>query len=74
MSIDAFVDRLAGAADRIDRIHVVASDVLQITHDGTVGKQDLLYEALEDAVGADAVHVIDVYDEYTETLPNDDTQ
>ncbi|KAB1194837.1 type I-B CRISPR-associated protein Cas7/Csh2 [Haloferax sp. MBLA0076] len=69
VSVDEFVDRLAGAADRIEQVHVVASDVLQVTYDGELGTQELLYEALEEAVGTDSVHVIDVYDEHTETLP-----
>lgn len=71
VKIDTFVDRLADASDRIKRARVVASDVVRFTHDGDVGGPDLLYDTLRDAVGSDAVEVIDVYEEYPETLPND---
>jgi CRISPR-associated protein Csh2 len=46
--------------------------VLQLTYDGELGGPAVLYDALEDAVGADAVEEIDVYDEQTATLPSDD--
>ncbi|GAA0262830.1 type I-B CRISPR-associated protein Cas7/Csh2 [Halobacterium noricense] len=68
LEIDDFVDRIADASDRIERVRVVASDVLDVSYDGAVGGPAVLYEALENAVGADAVDVIDVYDEYPETL------
>jgi len=73
VTTDAFVDRLAGASDRIERVRVVASDVLQFTRDGESepGGPELLYDALRDAVGDDSVEVIDVYGEYPETLPTD---
>lgn len=69
VELDEFVDRLSGASDRIARVRVVASDVLDLSYDGERGGPELLYGALEDAVGDDAVDVVDVYDEYTETLP-----
>lgn len=69
---DAFVDRLSGASEQIKRIRVVASDVLQFTHDGELGGPELLYDALRDAVNEDAVEVVDVYGEYTKTLPSND--
>ncbi|PSQ30909.1 type I-B CRISPR-associated protein Cas7/Csh2 [Halobacteriales archaeon SW_6_65_46] len=65
---DGLIDRLAGASEQIARVRVVASDVLQFTRGGEPGGPDLLYDALRDAVGADAVDVIDVYDEHLETL------
>ena len=65
---DGLIDRLAGASEQIDRVRVVASDVLQFTCGGEPGGPELLYDALRDAVGADAVDVIDVYDEHLETL------
>jgi len=71
LSVDAFVDRLAGASDRIEQVHVVASDVLDIAYDGDVGGPDHLYDALADAVGEDSVHEIDVYEEHEETLPTE---
>ena len=66
------VDRLDETSDRIERVRVVASDVLQLTYDGELGGASVLQDALEDAVGADAVEEIDVYDEQTATLPSDD--
>ncbi|AAV44422.1 CRISPR-associated Csh2 family protein [Haloarcula quadrata] len=69
VEIDDFVDRLDGAGAQVERIRVVASDVLQFTHEGEPGGPELLYNALRDAVGADRVEIIDVYDEHLETLP-----
>ncbi|MFC6989095.1 type I-B CRISPR-associated protein Cas7/Csh2 [Haloplanus sp. GCM10025708] len=69
---DAFVGRLADASEQIERVRVVASDVLRFTHDGELGGPDLFYDALREAVGDDAVDVVDVYEEYPETLPADD--
>lgn len=68
LDVTRLVDRLGDNAGRIDRVHVVASDVLQVTYDGEEGTSDLLYQALESAVGPDAVEVVDVYEEYPETL------
>ncbi|MFC7127942.1 type I-B CRISPR-associated protein Cas7/Csh2 [Haloferax chudinovii] len=72
LEIDGFVDRLATASDRINRIRVVASDVLDVSYDGEVGGSELLYSAVRRAVGDDAVEVVDVYEEHTETLPTGD--
>lgn len=70
LAVDEFVDRLATNADRIDQVHVVASDVLDVSYDDDVGGPEILYDALRDAVGESAVHVVDVYDEASETLPD----
>jgi CRISPR-associated protein Csh2 len=72
LDIDAFVDRLANASERIERVRVVASDVLKLSSEGESGGPDLLYDALREALGADTVEVVDVYEEYPETLPSDD--
>lgn len=72
LDVTGLVDRLDRASDRIERVRVVASDVLQLSYDGELGGSPVLHEALEDAVGADAVEKIDVYDEQTATLPSDD--
>ena len=72
LDVTGLVDRLDGASDRIERVRVVASEVLQLTYDGELGGPSVLHDALEDAVGADAVEEIDVYDEQTATLPSDD--
>lgn len=74
VATDAFVDRLGAESEQIERVRVVASDVLQFTYGGGVGGPELFYDALREAVGSDAVEVVDVYEEYTETFPsNDDT-
>ncbi|KAA9396441.1 type I-B CRISPR-associated protein Cas7/Csh2 [Haloarcula sp. CBA1130] len=73
LDVTGLVDRLDGASDRIDQVRVVASDVLQLTYDGELGGPAVLHDALEDALGADAVEKIDVYEEQTATLPNDET-
>lgn len=68
LAVDEFVDRLGSASDRVERVRVVTSDVLDVSYDGETGGPDVLYDALSDAVGADAVEIVDVYDEYPETL------
>ena len=70
IAADAFVDRLSDASEQIERVRVVASDVLRFTHDGELGGPELFYDVLCDAVGEDAVEVVDVYGEYAETLPS----
>jgi len=69
LEVEDLVTRLDDNADRIEEVHVVASDVLRMSYGGDVGGPDRLYGAIADAVGEDAVHEIDVYDEYLETLP-----
>ncbi|QGN07719.1 type I-B CRISPR-associated protein Cas7/Csh2 [Halorhabdus sp. CBA1104] len=69
LDIDDFVDRISNASNQIERIRVVASDVLKVSHGTDSGGPDLLYDALRTAVGADRVDVVDIYDEYPETLP-----
>ncbi len=72
LDVTGLVDRLDGASGRIERVRVVASDVLQFSYDGELGGPSVFYDSLEDAVGAYAVEQIDVYDEQTATLPSDD--
>jgi len=72
LDVTGLVDRLGGASDRIERVRVVASGVLQLSYDGELGGPSVLHDGLEDAVGADAVEEIDVYNEQTATLPSDD--
>jgi len=74
LNVTELVDRLGRASDKIDRVRFVASDVLQLNYDGELGGPALLHDALEDALGANAVEQIKIYDEQTATLPsNDDT-
>ena len=72
LDVTGLVDRLDRASDRIERVRVVTSDVLQLTYDGELGEPTVLHDALEDALGADAVEQIEVYNEQTATLPSDD--
>jgi len=69
VGIDEFVGRLSSASDRIARVRVTVSDVLELSYGGDRGGPELLYEALEDALDSETVEVVDVYDEHTETLP-----
>ena len=68
LRVDRLVERLRENADRVDTVHVAASDVLQVSYGGEGGSPQLLYDALEEAVGGDAVRVVDVYDEHRESL------
>jgi CRISPR-associated protein Csh2 len=72
LNVTELVDRLGRASDRIDRVRFVASDVLQLNYDGELGGPALLHDALEDALGANAVEQIKIYDEQTATLPSND--
>lgn len=72
VDIDEFVRRLDNASDRIDRVRIVASDVLRFSHENEVGGPEVLYEALEDAVGDETLEVVDVYDEHV-ALASDET-
>ena len=69
LALDDFVGRLSNASKQIKCVRVVISDVLDLSYDGDQGGPELLYDALRDAVGEDAVEVVDIYDEHTKTLP-----
>jgi CRISPR-associated protein Csh2 len=69
LDVDRLVDRVGSNADRIDTVHVAASDLLSIRHDDETGDNTFLYDSLRNAVGEESVRVIDVYDEYLDTLP-----
>lgn len=71
---DGFVRRLDAASERIKQIRIVASDVLRVSYGNEVGGPEVLYDALREAVGSDTVNVVDVYDEYSSTLPERDTE
>ncbi|WP_255192062.1 type I-B CRISPR-associated protein Cas7/Csh2 [Natronobeatus ordinarius] len=70
LKVDGFVDRLANASGRIEHVRVVASDVLEVSYGDEVGGPEVLYDALEDVLGSEAVDVVDVYEEHTTTLPD----
>lgn len=74
LDIDDFVGRLSNVTDQIERVRVVASDVLEFTHETDSGGPELLYDALRTALGPDRVDVVDVYDEYPDTLPQSTTK
>lgn len=69
LDIESFVSRLENARDQIERVRVVASDVLNVSSSEDSGGPEVLYNALRDAVGSETVEVVDVYEEYPETLP-----
>ncbi|GGI97208.1 type I-B CRISPR-associated protein Cas7/Csh2 [Halobellus salinus] len=71
--IDAtgLVDRLKRASDRIDTVHVVASDVLNVSIEGEIGNHEFLYSELRNALGDDSVRVVDVYEDATATRPEE---
>ena len=61
VDVSALVKRLDGASDRIDTVHVVASDVLEVSVDGETGDHEFFYDELKSAVGDESVREIDVY-------------
>lgn len=69
IDVTEFVDRLADHKERIENVHVVAGDLLNITYDGVGGDDDYVYTVLENQLGEDRVHVIDVFEESRDTLP-----
>lgn len=70
LDVTELVSRLEANAERIEQVHVAASDVLRVTYSDESGDVDVLYNALGDAVGDDAVNVIDVYEEHSDTRPD----
>ena len=66
LDVTGIVERLDSHADRVEKVRVGASDIVEFRNGDETGGEELLYEALEEA-GVD-VDIIDVYDEYTETL------
>jgi len=62
LAIDDLLAALASDSDHLERLHVVADDHITVSVDGTTGGPELLYEELEDAVGADVVQSVDVYE------------
>lgn len=70
LDVAGFVDRLENASEQIERVRVVASDVLEVSNGDDVGGPEVLYDALRDALGADSVDIVDVYEEHTSTLPD----
>jgi hypothetical protein len=48
----------------------MVNDSLIMSHQGKSGGKEVLCTALESALEEEAVHEIDVYEEYADTLPN----
>jgi len=69
LDVTSFLERLENASDRIDTVHVAASDVLEVTNGDETGGEEFLYDALRDAVGEDSVRIVDIYDEAAGTRP-----
>lgn len=70
LDVTTLINRLASNTDRINRVFVATSDVLRVTFQDEEGDAELLYSILDEALGADKVEQIDVYEEYSETLPS----
>lgn len=70
LDITELIERIETNADRIGRVRVAVSDVLRVTYGSESGDRDLLFNALGDAIGDDAVDVIDVYEERSSTRPD----
>lgn len=72
LDASALIERLDTHTNQIDTVHVVANDRLDIrVRDETV-RGDEFPTVLADHLGIDAVHAIDIYDEYPETLPDEE--
>lgn len=70
VDVTGLVDRLADAADRIEAVHLVGSEYLEISYDGEpAGRASDLPVLLEDR--GVPTRRIDIYDEFQTTLPDD---
>jgi CRISPR-associated protein Csh2 len=67
LDVTDLLNWIGDASTEIDTIHVVGSDRLTITNEGQEATAADLPSLLEDA--GVAVHEVDVYDEFEETLP-----
>ncbi len=62
LAVDDLVTALANDCGDIAELHVVADDHITVSIDGETGGPDFLHDKLEDAVGADLVNPVDVYE------------
>lgn len=70
VDVTGLVDRLGTVADRIETVHIVGSDYLDVSYDGErVGKASDVPDLLEEH--GVSVHRIDVYEEFEATLPSE---
>ncbi|WP_330631352.1 type I-B CRISPR-associated protein Cas7/Csh2 [Halocatena halophila] len=68
LDVTSCVDRLTAAADRIEAVHTIGSEYLDISYDGDrVGTAADLSTLLEER--SVSVHHIEVFDEFERTLP-----
>lgn len=70
LNASPLVKRLDAHIEQIDTVHVSASDRLDIQVGDKTIHGDEFSTLLADQLGNDAVHAINIYDEYPETLPN----
>lgn len=68
VKMDRLVERLEAADDHIERLHVATDPGLRVSLEAAELDDVAFREALADRFGSDRVHVIDVYDEYEQTL------
>lgn len=71
LDVDPLVDRLKSHQERVDTVRLAASEVLELSSGDAVGGPKVLLSALQDALGADKVEYIDVYNEHQSTLPDE---
>lgn len=71
LDVTDLVERLEEHEDQIAKVHTVASDVLRVRLGDEVGGPKVFLNALIDALGSDRVHLIDVYNEFRDTLPEE---
>lgn len=69
-NMDDLLACLENNQDRIETVHVNMCDQATIDVDGVIGGPELFFDSLNDVLSEDQIHVIDVYEEYTETRPN----
>lgn len=71
IELTELVERLQRHSERIETVHVAVSDRLGVTVDEETVRGPEVVDLLVGRLGDDAVHAIDVYDEYPDTLPSE---
>ena len=69
LNVTELLETLQTYENRLEAVHLVGSDLLQVINNGETGGIDTLYDAFRDVLGDDRVHIIDPARDYTETMP-----
>ncbi|XVH33887.1 type I-B CRISPR-associated protein Cas7/Csh2 (plasmid) [Haloferacaceae archaeon DSL9] len=69
LDVTELLETLHTYKNRLEAVHVVGSDLLQVVNDGETGGIDRLYDALGEILGDERVHIVDPARDYIETLP-----